>query len=163
MALANPDILAFRIGDGRYPLFDGRGAMLEGGRWNSPGHAVIYGSLSQAGAMLEVLAHASIGKLPHYSKMIIIKIPGSLAVETADPVTLPGWDHLNNHVSRQFGDEWIISCRSVALLIPSVVAQCDRNIAINQTHPDFGKLTASDPESVQWDSRLFSTPPGGSK
>jgi RES domain-containing protein len=47
-------IIAYRIGDGRYSLFDGRGAMLEGARWNSPGYPVIYASLSQAGAMLEV-------------------------------------------------------------------------------------------------------------
>lgn len=42
------------------PLWDGTGAALVGGRWNSPGRPVIYGSLSYSCAMLEMLAHASI-------------------------------------------------------------------------------------------------------
>ncbi len=148
-------IVAYRIGDGRFPLFDGRGAMLEGARWNSPGHPVIYGSLSQAGAMLEVMTHANIGKLPRFSQMIVIEIPASLTVETVDPSTLPGWDHLNNLVSRKYADEWIVSRRSVALIVPSVVAKHDHNIVINQMHPDFSKITTSSPESIQWDDRLF--------
>lgn len=155
MAAKRPSLRAYRIGDDRFPLFDGRGAMLEGGRWNSPGHPVIYGSLSQAGAMLEVMTHANIGRLPRHSQMIIIEIPGDLAVESVDAAALPRWDHLDNVASRQFGDEWIVSRRSVALIVPSVIAQHDRNIVINPMHPDFPKITPSDPESIQWDSRLF--------
>ena len=148
-------LLVYRIGDERFTLFDGRGAMLIGGRWNSPGNPVIYASLSQAGAMLEVLAHTSIGKLPIYSKMIVIQIPATLSIETIVPNALPQWDHLNMKVSQEFGDAWIKSQRSVALIIPSVIASHDQNIMINQMHPDFSKITASEPESLQWDQRLF--------
>ncbi len=153
---SSPSITAYRIGDGRYPLFDGRGAMLEGGCWNSPGAPVVYGGLSQAGAMLEVLAHAGIGRLPRHTQMIVIEIPGSLKVETVDPVTLPGWDHLNNQVSRAYGDEWLSSQRSVALIVPSVIAPHDKNIVINQMHPDFPRIGSRPPESIRWDQRLFS-------
>ena len=45
----------FRIADSRHPVWSGTGAMLVGGRFNSPGRPVIYGALSFAGAMLEVL------------------------------------------------------------------------------------------------------------
>lgn len=158
MTTKQTPLLAYRIGDERYTLFDGRGAMLMGGRWNSPGNPVIYASLSQAGAMLEVLAHASIGKLPVYSKMIVIQIPATLSIETIAPNALPQWDHLNMKVSQEFGDTWIKSQRSVALIIPSVIASHDRNIMINQMHPDFTKITASEPESLQWDQRLFPLP-----
>jgi len=157
MPSSTPPLIAYRIGDGRHALFDGRGAMLIGGRWNSPGHPVIYGSLSQAGAMLEVMAQAGIGKLPRYSQMIVIEIPVRLSVETVAPAALPGWDHLNNQVSQQYGDEWITSGRSVAMITPSVVAQHDRNIIINQMHPGFSKITTTTPESIEWDSRLFKT------
>jgi RES domain-containing protein len=102
------------------------------------------------------MAHANIGKLPRYSQMIVIEIPESLkVVETVGISNLPGWDHLNNRVSREFGDQWIISRRSVALIVPSVVAKHDRNIVINQMHPNFHKITASKPESIHWDERLF--------
>ena len=44
----------YRIGDGRHPLWDGTGAALIGGRWNSPGRPLIYASLIYGGAMLEI-------------------------------------------------------------------------------------------------------------
>ena len=45
----------YRIADRRHPIWDGTGAALLGGRWNSPGRPAIYGSLSSACAMLEIL------------------------------------------------------------------------------------------------------------
>ncbi len=53
----------YRIADRRHPIWDGTGAALLGGRWNSPGHPAIYGSPSSACAMLELLAHTGIGRI----------------------------------------------------------------------------------------------------
>ena len=50
----------YRIADRRHPIWDGTGAALVGGRWNSPGHPAIYGSLSHACAMLEILGSAAL-------------------------------------------------------------------------------------------------------
>jgi RES domain-containing protein len=55
---------AFRIGDKRRALFDGTGASLHGGRWNSKGKRIIYASETYAGALLEALIHANIGRMP---------------------------------------------------------------------------------------------------
>src|SRR5438093_13560356 len=55
---------AWRIADGRFDPFSPVGASLVGGRWNSPGLGVIYATRSYAGAMLECLAHAGIGRMP---------------------------------------------------------------------------------------------------
>ena len=145
----------YRVGDGRFPLFDGRGAMLHGGRWNSPGHPVIYGSCSQAGAMLELLVHASIGKLPRNTAMVTIDIPETLVVETLEPEALPGWGKLDNKISCVFGDEWITNKRSAVLLVPSVVAPFDKNVVINTMHPEFSKIIASEHLPLIWDERLF--------
>lgn len=145
---------AYRIAVGRYPLFDGTGAMNAGGRWNSPGRPVIYGSLSQGCAMLEVLAHANIGKLPKHSEMIVINIPDDVSIENLDPNNLPGWDHPNNLASCQYGDDWINSARTAVLIVPSVIAPYDRNIVINQRHPEFSRITASPQTPVAWDIRL---------
>ncbi len=57
----------YRIADGRHPIWDGTGAALlaEGGLAPPPpGKPVIYGSLSYSRAMLEILAHANIGRIP---------------------------------------------------------------------------------------------------
>lgn len=52
-------------------------------------------------------------------------------------------------------DGWIANQRSVALIVPSVIARHDSNIVINQMHPDFHKIKAREPETIQWDQRLF--------
>lgn len=49
----------YRIADTRHEIWGGTGAMLVGGRINSPGRPVIYAALTFAGAMLELLVHAS--------------------------------------------------------------------------------------------------------
>jgi RES domain-containing protein len=48
-------LTAYRIADGRHPLFDGTGAALFGARWNSPGKPVIYAASTYSGALVEIL------------------------------------------------------------------------------------------------------------
>ncbi len=151
-------LTAYRIGDSRYPLFDGRGAMLKGARWSSPGHSVIYAALTQACAMLEILAYANTGKVPGHHKLITIDIPDPVAVERVDPRQVPGWDDRNHLQSRLYGDQWLTEQRSVALIVPSVIARHDYNIVINPLHPDITKLTVGHPEDIYWDERLFGRP-----
>ena len=50
---------AFRVADMRHAIFDGSGAMLHGTRWNSPGRRIVYAAETYAGALLEILVHAS--------------------------------------------------------------------------------------------------------
>ena len=155
MASRPKTLIGYRIGDARFPLFDGRGAMLEGGRWNSPGLPVIYASLSQSCAMLEILVHTNIGKVPKHHKLIMIEIPDRMTVETVTQQVLLGWDHHNQRASRAFGDEWINSRRSVALIVPSVIATHDQNLVINPLHPEFSDIAYTEAESIKWDARLF--------
>jgi RES domain-containing protein len=127
-----------------------------GGRWNSPGLGVIYASLSYAGAMLECLAHAGIGRVPRTHVAVEIAIAGAVAVERYEESSLPvGWDHADLRVARAFGDAWIRGLRTAVLVVPSVVARREGNVLINPRHPDFGNIVASAPEPVVWDARLF--------
>jgi RES domain-containing protein len=146
----------FRIGDGRHPLWDGTGAALLGGRWNSPGRQVIYGSLSYACAMLETLVHASIGRVPATHCFVIADVPEGVSAEHHDANSLPaGWDADNNSSARLFGDQWLKEARSAVLLVPSVVAKLEWNALVNPLHPDSSKLMISRPEKLVWDRRLF--------
>ena len=79
----------FRIGDERHPIWDGTGAALIGGRWNSPGKPVIYGSLSYSCALLEILAHANIGRIPATQRFVVVEVPDCVAVESYDEHSLP--------------------------------------------------------------------------
>jgi RES domain-containing protein len=146
---------AYRIADRRHRIFDGAGAAIHGGRWNSPGRRVIYAAETYAGAMLEALAHANIGRLPKTQVWIEILIGNSVRIEELDGSDLPGWQASNQRASRNFGDRWYDERRTAVLLVPSIVARPEHNIAINQEHPDFTKIRATAPKPVIWDQRLF--------
>ena len=146
----------FRIGDERHPLWDGAGAALVGGRWNSPGRQVIYGSLSYACAMLEILAHASIGRIPATHCFLVANVPDEVTVERHDANSLPaGWDAEGSSSSRLFGDQWLEESRSAVLVIPSVVAKLEWNALVNPLHQESTRLIISSQEKVVWDKRLF--------
>ena len=146
----------WRIADGRFDVFSAVGASLVGGRWNSPGVGVIYTSRSYAGAMLECLAHAGVGRMPRTHVEIEIAIAAAVSVEHHDESSLPvGWDHADLHVARAFGDAWIREQRTAVLVVPSVVARREMNVLLNPQHPDFKKIVAGSPEPVVWDARLF--------
>ena len=145
---------AFRIADMRHTIFDGTGAMLHGARWNSPGRRVIYASESYAGALLEILAHAS-GSVPRSQGYIEIEIPADLSIEEVTPEDLPGWDSPSYETARAFGNRWVDERRTPVLLVPSVATRIERNILMNQDHPDFPRIRASEALPVRWDERLW--------
>lgn len=149
-------MIAYRIADGRRPIFDATGAMLHGGRWNSPGRPVIYAAESFAGALLEVLVHANLGVLPKNHRAVRIEIPEKVSIETVLPEQVPGWDAEDMAVSRAFGDAWIEEKRAAVLRVPSVVtAGRECNVVINAQHAEFAMIRAGEPELVAWDRRLF--------
>lgn len=148
---------AWRIADGRFDPFSPVGAALVGGRWNSPGVGVIYASCSYAGAMVEILAHAGIGRVPRNQVAVEITITEAVSVERRDDVDLPpGWDGTDLSLPRTFGDTWLHERRSAVLVVPSVVARREGNVLINPQHPEFSFIVAGQPEPVVWDARLFS-------
>jgi RES domain-containing protein len=145
---------AFRIADMRHAIFDGTGAMLYGARWNSPGRRLIYAAETYAGALLEILVHAS-GDVPQTHGYIQIEIPADLSTEEIAPSDLPHWDSRSFESSRRFGDRWYDERRTSVLIVPSVVTHLERNLLINQEHSDFGRIRASQPLPVRWDARLW--------
>jgi RES domain-containing protein len=150
-------VRAYRIADGRRPIFDPTGAFLHGGRWNSAGKRVIYAAQTYAGALLDVLVHANIGVVPTTQALVEITIPDGVSVETVEGVDVEGWASDDLVASRQFGDGWLDQRRTAVLLVPSVALQGrERNVLINPDHPDSVRIRAGAPEAVVWDPRLFS-------
>ena len=146
---------AYRIADSRRDVFDGSGAAAFGGRWNSPGRRVIYASETYAGALLEKLVHANIGRIPATQSWIEITIPRGLIIEEIEGSDLSGWDAVEQRASRACGDDWYDRRHSAVLLVPSVVTRVERNVILNQEHPDFPKIKAGKPQRVVWDQRLL--------
>ena len=146
---------AYRIADSRHPILDGTGAATLGGRWNSPGRRVVYASETYAGALLEKLAQANIGRVPNNQVYVEIEIPAGVAIEILDSAGLPGWDRTDQQTSRMYGDTWYDERRSAVLLVPSMITRVERNVVINESHPAFPEIKVSPPRPVIWDERLF--------
>jgi RES domain-containing protein len=154
----------YRIADRRHPVWNGTGALLNGARFNSPGRPVIYAALTFAGAMLEVLVHARIGKVPKTHVFVEASVPDDMAIERHGAETLPaGWDAPALAVARRFGDAWLAEARTAVMLVPSVVARAEWNALVNPLHPDASRIGVAEAQPVLWDARLFAVPtaPGG--
>jgi RES domain-containing protein len=135
--------------------FDGEGAKLNGGRWNSAGVRVVYVSFSKSLAALETLVHL---KLPVASKYLAIPVEFDNAlVEVFLPKNLPtGWNiEPPPPVTQEIGDRWVKEQRSAILALPSVITR-ESNYLINPAHPDFKRISIGSPEPFTFDPRLLS-------
>jgi len=128
--------------------------MLYGARWNSPGRRVIYAAETYAGALLEVLVHAS-GSVPKHHGYVRIEIPAGVEIEEARAAEVPRWDAPSYEAARAFGDRWYDERRTAVLLVPSLVTTVERNVLLNQEHPEFARIRAGEPAPVRWDTRLW--------
>src|ERR1017187_6644600 len=144
---------AFRIADMRHTIFDGSGAMIHGARWNSPGRRVIYAAETYAGALLEILIHAS-GSVPKSQGYIEIEIPSGLSIEEITQDDLPRWDAPSFEATQAFGDRWYDERRTMALIAPSVVPRVERNVLNTQDQPEFPIDRASQAVPVPWGARF---------
>jgi RES domain-containing protein len=152
----------YRIADSRHSPESGEGARLHGGRWNSPGRAVIYACETMTGAMLEKLVHTN-GRMPKHQVCVTYEAPNALKAVSVEPDSVPGWNEPNMIASRAAGDAWLASSDSAILRVPSVVFSVERNILLNPVHPDFAKVRVVATEPVRWDDRLFEVKPARSK
>ena len=149
-------MLGYRIADARHEIFSPMGALLQGGRWNSPGLGVIYAAETYAGALLEVLAHANLSRAPANHRLVTISIPDAVTVETLRASDLPGWDADELTIPRAFGDRWLREARTAVLQVPGVVTGGrENNLVLNPAHAQFKLIVASDPESIHWDRRIL--------
>ena len=128
--------------------------MLHGARWNTPGRRVIYAAETYAGALLEILVHTS-GSVPRNQGYVEIEIPADVPVEEITPDEVPRWDSTSFDAAQAFGDRWYDERRTPVLIVPSVATVVERNVLINQEHPAFPQLRASEPLPVRWDARLW--------
>lgn len=135
--------------------FSGRGARVYGGRWNSPGVAMVYAAASQSLAALEILVHAEAPELLGYYVVIEISIGPSL-LQVLDISELPpDWQaEPPPDVLRRIGDAWIASRSSPVLQVPSAIIPAESNFLLNPLHEKFSSLVIGKPLPFRFDPRL---------
>lgn len=145
----------WRIGSAAFPVWSGEGARLKGGRWNAPGTPAIYAATSYASALLEIMVHANLGRVPPALRHVRIDIPVDAVIETTTKDDVPDWDAMPAGPSRRVGEAWLRGRTGLVLLVPSVVTGgLDQNALINPAHPDFSRIIVSEEARVTWDPRL---------
>jgi RES domain-containing protein len=135
--------------------FDGEGARLFGGRWNSPGTRVVYASATLSLAALELLVHLPSAVRLRYVA-IKIEFPDAL-VEVWKTNPLPSnWHEEPPPPSAQaLGDRWVKEARSVVIELPSVIIPTERNYVLNPAHSAFKKVKIGRPMPFSFDPRLL--------
>ena len=145
------DIISYRIIKEKYldSAFDGEGARLYGGRWNSKGVSAVYTSDSLALCSLEIFVH-----LPSYTLLagfvyITVVFDSDLVVQAP---LINGWDERPiSKISQAIGDQWVKEGRSSILRVPSVLMPDGHNYLININHPDFKKIKTGRPQPLNFD------------
>jgi RES domain-containing protein len=144
-------LTAWRLTEELYAadIFDGEGARLLGGRWNSPRFSVAYTSTTASLAILEVLANVFRPKLLEYFVLASCVFDESLVSHLEIDQLPENWrDPRPPAELRDIGDEWIRSERSAVLSVPSVIIEQERNYLLNPLHRDFPKIKLSSPRLV---------------
>ena len=149
-------IRAWRIVKAKHTAgaFDGEGARLLGGRWNSPGTRMIYTSGSAALAALEMLVH--LGRMTTLPAYVVIScdFDEKLAI---DVDKLPkNWRTFPAPPDVQaIGDAWLKSGKSAVLRVPSAVIPAESNYLLNPAHAKFDRIRIGELERFELDLRLI--------
>lgn len=136
--------------------FDGEGAKMYGGRWNSKGTRMVYVANSLPLATLEVMVHAEdYATLKELYSVIPVEFDDKL-IEHIKPKNLPpGWNSpVISPLTQKIGDEWVDSMSSAIFEVPSVIVPSESNYLLNPAHPDYKKLKIGNPFDFYVDPRL---------
>ncbi|WP_214000932.1 RES family NAD+ phosphorylase [Arsukibacterium sp.] len=124
--------------------FDGEGARLYGGRWNSKGQLCVYTAGSEALAILEILVHLN-NRAPLAQYRLFQLTIDSNDILTVSLNNLPASWQLQPATAdtAQIGNNWLAQQASLALSVPSVIAPREHNILLNPLHPNFETCLAT--------------------
>ncbi len=138
----------------------GKGAELNGGRWNRAGRPVVYASSTIALACLETVVHLNQAGLPLNRFLVRIDLPDGMwtkqrTLRAADLAV--GWSAIpEGKVSLDAGDAWLLAGDSALLLVPSAIVPEEMNVLINVRHPEAAGIQATKLRTWLYDSRVRS-------
>jgi len=151
-------LTAWRIVKKRYAgsAFDGEGARLFGGRWNSPGDSVVYLASTRSLAALEMAVHLDRSTLLSSFVLIACEFDERLVTTVAQDRLPAEWRRDPPPPEpAQIGDAWAKASQSAVLAVPSAIILGETNFLLNPGHPDFSKIRIGEPEEFEFDPRLI--------
>lgn len=135
--------------------FDGEGARLYGGRWNSPGSTVVYLADSRALASLESLVHH-----PAIPDLDYVRFPVRFKAALAESISAVELEKfIRSPVvapeTQAVGDNWLKQSNKPVLKVPSAIIPEEYNYLLNPAHPKFNQIEIGAAEPFAFDPRLL--------
>jgi RES domain-containing protein len=149
-------IRAWRIVTARWAdsAFDGEGARLHGGRWNSPGRPAVYLAGSRALAALETLVHMS-PRIAARQKFVRFEVRLPKSMVSPLDWNKGRFEPFVGAETQAAGDRWLDDAGGLALAVPSAVIPEEENYLLNPAHPRFNEVEISGGEAFAFDPRLL--------
>ncbi len=140
-----------------YASLEGTGGLYVSGRWHTKGHPVVYCSEDPSTALLETLVHIEIDSEDRPETFQVLKIESSeqVSIEQVNIAKLGAEWRDDLARTRNAGDEWLQSARSLLLEVPSVLVPERRNYLINPVHPEMKNLRITARYSHPFDQRFL--------
>ena len=134
----------------------GEGGLHASARWHTRGRRIIYTATSTPLAILEIAVNLRQAKIIPDYVIVEVDIPDESIVALPDEKLPKGWDATDSDpiISRAIGDKWLAGTVSLALQVPSVVVPNQYNILINPLHPEFDRVSFTDPAPFPFDARI---------
>lgn len=133
----------------------GKGAALNGGRWNSEGIYMLYTAESASLAMLESLVHFG-GRIRGAYCQLALDVPDHNILEIPEAELPANWRiHPAPEALGMIGNRFIKDGHFLTLKVPSVLIPREFNFLLNPGHPDFKKVRIEDIVPIEMDSRLL--------
>jgi len=133
----------------------GKGAKINGGRWNHVGVECVYSSDSRALAVLEYTVNNEIYRIPRALSMVTMDT-GKVTLRQLAERQLPGdWKRFPSPAStKDFGSRLLQKATKAILKIPSTIVPEEFNFILNPMHPDFKKIKILDVSDFVFDVRI---------
>ncbi|HYC84887.1 MAG TPA: RES family NAD+ phosphorylase [Chryseosolibacter sp.] len=133
----------------------GQGAYLHGGRWNSPGLAMIYTAENNVLAAFEVALRIPFEHISREYVMLPIEVPQK---EIHQPVLPKNW-YKDLKLTRSLGDAFLRGGEHLLMKVPSALISDSFNYLINPAHPDIKHVKVHPPRPILFDKRLLALIP----
>jgi len=139
-------MIAWRLCRRPHSDLSGEGARRFGGRWNTPGRAVVYLAEHPALAALEVRVHLD---LP------FDLLPVDFVLMQADVPYGPAFGYEWPAQTAAAGDNWLTEAASATMRVPSFLVPHAWNIIMNPLHRDAVQAEIRGIEPFLFDPRLW--------
>jgi RES domain-containing protein len=151
-------MIVFRLAQFPYHVdLSGKGARINGGRWNSKGLPCIYTCSSTALCLTEILVNTPSGIIPKRYFRTQLEIPDNLPV-----YELPFRDYPSDwkaypipDSTTEIGDKFLTENKFIAMQVRSAIVPTDYNYVLNPLHKSAGKIRIMSVTKFEFDKRVF--------